>query len=92
MTNKTVGTETGILLEKYLEKVCDSTDIYKNHVGIDLLSALNYLKVTYQNNEYIVRQGALDFFEDYEKGIPSSEPKRADNAWNIYTIMMGGSL
>lgn len=42
----------------------------------------------YQDNEELVRQGALTFREEYERSA-SPEPERGDSAVEIYQAMMG---
>ena len=43
-TNKTVGTDSGAILQGYLNSLCDTTYLLERHIGIDLLSGLNLIK------------------------------------------------
>ncbi|MBE5904179.1 MAG: hypothetical protein E7275_07810 [Pseudobutyrivibrio sp.] len=46
----------------------------------------------YENNEEAIKNGARQFFVDYERGEDSSVPKRDNSAWNIYVVMNGGKI
>ena len=43
-THGTTGTDSGIILKQYLGMICDTTDKYGKHVGIDLLNGLTRVK------------------------------------------------